>query len=264
MTVKNKLLQALLVLTFAFVFQGCSNDSATKLTIYGSKSATATASINFKGTRYSLLNIWQSMTGWLLPESYATATPLAGTNVSYVNFDFYALYMSTSTDCSNPVLVTNNGATPVSKDMAASGTTLFTGNPPDGTYKCIAIKMHDVITFRPDAFSAAAAGSQCNTATSYTFDIYRTNSGDSWKDINGAGITATGDGVTMGADQVFVFASTDAAALAAGSIAPHSNQTVSLSSALTVPGNTTFFSNFADQVTVTPTCGLDGVVFGFR
>ena len=68
----------------------------------------------------------------------------------------------------------------------------------------------------------------------------------------------------MGPDKVFIFASTDSAALAAGAIAPHANQTVTLNSSLTVPGSSTFYSNFLNQVSVTPQCGLEGVSFGFR
>lgn len=231
------------------LLMSCSNNTTTSLTVYGSNSATASI---IKNSPMSLLTL------------DARAAGLSGSNVSYVNFDFYAFYISTNTDCSNPVLVADNGTTSVAKNMAAAGTTLFTGSPAAGTYKCIAIKMSDVITFRPDSFSAAASGSQCSTTTDYTFDIYRTNSGDTWKDINGATITATGNGVTMGPDKVFIFASTDSTALAAGAIAPHRNQTVALNSSLTVPGSSTFYSSFLNQVSITPECGLEGVSFGFR
>ena len=50
--------------------------------------------------------------------------------------------------------------------------TLGSGNPPDGTYQCVIIKMSDLIKFTPSATAGL-----CTAGTQYTADICRTDNG---------------------------------------------------------------------------------------
>lgn len=178
----------------------------------------------------------------------------------------YRAYISQNKDCTNPVLVTDNGSTGASVSLGVD--TLIAGNPEDGTYHCLILVMSDNLTFFPDAAAAAAFPSVCTQGTASTFDIYRTDSGDAglWKDMDGNAITATGAGATAGDNTIVIFGSTDTTILQAGHYAPHANQTLDLSGPLTVPGQTTFFADFSNGITEADgVCKIEGGTgMGFR
>lgn len=159
----------------------------------------------------------------------------------------YKAYVSLSTSCSNPILVTDNGST--GRVVSLGVDSLISASPAAATYQCLILDMSDILSFIPDSAAAAAFPGVCSTSSTSSFDIYRTDSGDSglWKDINGAAITATGSGTTAGENRIVIWGSTDVAALTGAGI--HINQTLDLSGALVVPGQTTFFADFSNGIT---------------
>jgi hypothetical protein len=245
---KHRLTALASSLSMALWLSACGTDAT--LTITGSTSATAARVTQQLAT--------------LVPMVANPFRPTAAGNVSSVKFTVQSIYVSTSTDCSNPVLVADLGAG-TEVDMV-TGPTLFTGTPPDGSYVCVMVGMKDIITWRPDSV-AQATNAGCDPNVEDSFDIYRTDSGEvtPWKTQDGSDITATGSGSTLGPDNVFIFASTDKPAMLAGATAPNTHQTAALASGLTVPGSAVFYADFTGQVEGDSSqCGLEGVTFGFR
>ncbi len=155
---------------------------------------------------------------------------------SSIQIGMYALWISQNADCSNAVLVQDNGTTAQYKDFVASPT-LFTGTPANGSYKCVAVKMSDVIKFQ-----SATAFAQCALNTDYTIDIYRSdNSSDPsgvFKDINLNPITASGTDQAPVDDHVTIILTRDPSAAVARGFS--TNQVIPLGSDLVVPGTPTF------------------------
>jgi hypothetical protein len=151
----------------------------------------------------------------------------------------YGLWISTHDDCSSPMLVDDNGTTAVDKDLAVNPV-LFTGNPPDGSYRCVMIKMSDVLRMVPDSsFGSCVAG------TEYSGDIYREGQSD-WKDVNGNTIIGTGTDSLPVDDHVTIFMTRDTTAAIARGIS--TNQTIALGSDLVVPTASTFYWNGTGSV----------------
>jgi hypothetical protein len=184
-----------------------------------------------------------------------------------VKINFIAFYVSANADCTGAVEAANLGS-PVSKDLYQSPV-LFTGSPAAASYPCVIIKMQDILTFTPDAAAVTAHTPDCASGTEYTGEIYRAGQSDSnlWKDETGAAITATGDGTKagIGADTVTIFATTTPSAATAGALGVHTNQLLTLTSALVVPGQTTFVADFSDKVDGGGgDCGLEKGTFKFQ
>ncbi len=158
----------------------------------------------------------------------------------------YALYISTSGDCSSPVLAQDLGGG-VDKDFMLNPV-LFEATPAAGTYQCVMLKMSDVLRMKP----GANIGS-CVTGHEYAGDIYRDGESD-WKDAFLNPITGTGTDDVPADDHVTVFITRDPEAAMARGISP--NQIVSLQSNLIVPGQTTFTMDASNAV------GSDGVQCG--
>jgi len=175
---------------------------------------------------------------------------------SQVNIGMYALYLSENEDCSAPVLVSDNGTTPVVKDFAQNPV-LFTGTPAAGTYKCVILRISDAIHFE-----SASSSANCTPGTDYAMDIYRAPDTD-WKDVNMGQITATGSDTMPSDDKVYIFASTNPTAVTARGVSPH--QTLTLTGALTVPGSGTFYWNSTNTVTDYGTgCGMEPPQLAFQ
>lgn len=222
----------------------CSSGSAS-LVVRGSSVSTATS-----------LTRNQKIRG------YADEGPSIG-SPSSTTMKMYALYISTQADCSSPTLVQDYGSDGVDKDVFESGVTLFEGSPADGDYQCLIIKMSDVIRFKADSEAVNAASSPCSEGTEYSLDIYRTDSGDSWKDVNGAAITPHGASGSPEADTVYIFVSRNPSAIP--STTAHENQVGTLGSSLVVPGQATFYADGSHQVTNNDgSCGLNGLTLGFQ
>lgn len=213
---------------FLVLLSGCG--SASTFLIYGSNSASSGRSAVSRGK----LRLASSCDG------------CSGSPETMI-LKIYAVYLSTHEDCSSPILVVDNGSTPVANDLS-NNPVLIQASPPDGDYPCMILKISDNLTFRPDAEASAAFPAICPSNSDAVFDIYRTDSGDSWKDLDGNVIAPSGTISSPGDDTVFVFASTNVSALLTGPFAPDPNQTQELTGSLTVPGQATFYVDFSGGV----------------
>jgi hypothetical protein len=228
----------------------CASDSvnspeAPALTVKGSAGAPPSVSPTRLVRRSLLVHAGQN-----IPPEFIVGDP------SQVNIGMYALYLSENEDCSAPVLVTDNGNTAVVKDFAQNPV-LFSGTPPTGTYKCVILRMSDVVHFK-----SATASANCALNTDYAMDIYRAPDTD-WKNVDLGTIVGTGTDVAPSDDKVFLFATTDPSATEARGISP--NQTILLTGTLAVPGTGTFYWNGTNSVTDAGTdCGMEPPQLSFQ
>lgn len=136
----------------------------------------------------------------------ATQLALAGGDPASLKIRVYAVYASTSAQCTNPVQVfLNNTGSYVN---FLTGPTLGGGDLPDGTYNCVIIKMSDLIKHTP-----LTTATTCVAGTEYTSGVCHVpQTADSLTGV--ADITCRGDGSTAGSveDTVFMYLTTDAAA----------------------------------------------------
>src|ERR1700749_3772209 len=92
--------------------------------------------------------ILRTLRGALLAAACVSG-PAMALDASSLKLQGYAVMLSTSPQCTSPVTVFSS-ATATEVDFLASPT-LGSGNPPDGTYHCVVIKMSDLIKFTPSA-----------------------------------------------------------------------------------------------------------------
>lgn len=152
----------------------------------------------------------------------------------------YKLYISPNADCSGAVEAQTYGVNGELKDFTASPT-LFQADVAPGSYPCVAINMSDVVGFTSDTDSLA-----CQTGTPYTIDVFTPESQETWLDINGDTLVATGNDSTPGNDRPWIFFATDtAAAMAAGY---NHGQVMPLTNALVAPSTVTFVWDATDAV----------------
>jgi hypothetical protein len=209
---------------------GCSDGTqapAETLTIHGSGSAAPALATGATAAMVRTSAAAFSQTG------------LSGDPAS-MSVGMYALYISANEDCSEPTLVADYGATAQLKDFMQSPV-LFTGSPAAGTYKCVILKMSDVIGMVPaTSFGACVAG------TFYAGDIYRDGETD-WKDADLNPIIGSGTDEAPIDDHVAIFLTGNPAAVEARGASEH--QVVLLHSDLIVPGQSTFYWNAEGSVT---------------
>lgn len=211
----------------------------------------------------------------------ATSTGLATVSTSgsptYLLMTVYAAYISTNADCSSPVLLQDYGASGQAFNMyATGGPTMFSGNPGDGTYECLILKMSDTMNFKVDATAVTDHPSCTSTTTEHTFDVYRNgNSDDGLQvDIDGVAYDARGSAASPVADTMYVFASTaaDYTSVRANGVAINENQFVQLNNPMVVPSERYFYFDMSDGVathseSAVDYCWLEGTDssgFGFR
>jgi len=168
----------------------------------------------------------------------------------------YALYISTSADCSSPQLVQDLGTAGLNKDFMTNPV-LFEGTPAVGTYQCVMMKMSDVLNMKPGStFGGCVAG------TNYSGDIYRAGETD-WVDQNLTPIVGTGTDSLPSDDHVTIFMTRDTAAAQARGISNH--QVIHLTSSLVVPGQTTFHMDASHAVATDGVqCGIEPPVMSFH
>jgi hypothetical protein len=205
---------------------------------------------------------------WLLAGSLAL--PLNASAVSSpasVVVQMYAMYLSTSADCSNPFPVFDGGSTPMEFDMMV-GPTIGGGNPPDGTYPCLIMKMADKIRFR----TTTAEGS-CAASTEYTIDICK--SGQTYTPVSGSGFgsAVSCSTSTTSPEQVYIYLSTQApcASGCTGSMTrpdtASASKGMNLGSAFVVAGATagTFVLDFSNKIDGSgASCDVQPPRFSFR
>ncbi len=206
---------------------------------------------------------------------------------SNVRVKMYAVYLSLNADCTSPVLVQDYGVAGAVKNLTG-GETLFSGNPPDGTYKCMIMKLSDQIKFNVTQsdvtwWQTNHAGSACNNAaTDYVFDGYRDDGSVSTPsvDLDGVAIAPRGTNAAPVDDVMFMFVTTaPTTAKANGVDVNATGQTIEMTLAagvtgVVVPGTGTFYYDFSAPSTggtlsgdpaSTDVCKIDGPFeWGYR
>jgi hypothetical protein len=155
-------------------------------------------------------------------------------NLASLSFGVHALYLSTSADCTNLVLVEDHGANPVIVDLADGGV-LFSASPADGTYPCVVMQVSDILHMRP-----ATSFGDCDPAEEYSSDMYSDGETD-WKDLDGQTIIGHGSDEAPVDDQGFVFMTIDPAAAISQGV--REGQILPIGKPLVVPGQSTFYWN---------------------
>lgn len=263
--------------------QGCGTTTppaapAPTFSLKGSTSKTVTA-----------FNLRRQLWDFLAPKSAFSGNNFSGILhgiPSNVRVKMYAVYLSLSADCSSPVLVQDYGAGIV-KNLT-NGETLFTGSPPDGSYKCMIMKISDQITFniaQTDVtwWQANYSGSACSSATTdYVFDAYRDDGSTTtpWVDLSGVAVAAHGTNAAPVEDVMYMFLTTSPVDAKANGVDVYmTGQAIQMTLAagvtgVPVPGTGTFYYDFsapASGGTVsgdpasTTVCKLDGAFeWGYR
>lgn len=188
-------------------------------------------------------------------------------DASSLKLQVYSVMLSTSPLCTSPVTVFSS---PTATEVDFLSTpTLGSGNPADGTYQCVIIKMSDLIKFKP----SASAGS-CTAGTEYVADVCRSDNGGTTHapDAAGATTSCTGTDAAPNADAVYLYLTTNASAGSGGQtfIQPTSTSSTSglnLTAPLTITGSakSKFVVNATGKVSGSDvTCGMNPPVFGFK
>ena len=195
------------------------------------------------------------------------STPALALDASSLKLQVYAVMLSTSPQCTNPVTVFSS-PTATEVDFLASPT-LGSGNPPDATYNCVVIKMSDLIKFTPSASSGL-----CTAGTQYTADVCRSDNGGTTQapDAVGAPNACNGTDAAPVADTVYLYLTTNASAGSGGSTfmqptGAGSTNGLNLTSPLVIAGSakSKFIVNATGKVGDDGvSCGMNPPVFGFR
>ncbi len=183
---------------------------------------------------------------------------------SALRVPIYAFYLGTTADCATPIPLIDYGSDPLVKEFYTKPT-LFSGNPAASDYPCAVLIVGDGLRFKPDAAAVGASSKCASVETEYTYDGYHQGQSDAntWKDLAGDFISATGTLAAPEMNIVTLFASTDPAqVLSRRRVAP--NQVLTLPGALQVPGDITIYSNYLSSVVeTTGVCTLSGgMLFG--
>ncbi len=189
-------------------------------------------------------------------------------DASSLKLQVYSVMLSTSALCTSPVTVFSS-ATPTEVDFL-NAPTLGSGNPPDGTYNCVVIKMSDLIKFTPKTSAGL-----CSATTQYTADVCRTdNSGTTQApDAVGAPTACTGTDAAPVSDPVYLYLTTNASAGTGGGstfmqpASASSTNGLHLTAPLVIAGTATskFIVNATGKVGDDGvSCGMNPPVFGFQ
>lgn len=180
-------------------------------------------------------------------------------DASEVNMKIYKMWVSPNTDCSEAVLVFDE-SNPSSVNMV-SNPTLGSATVANGTYPCIAIKMSDLITGKPNYTSD---GGNCTPSTNISIDVFRVDNSATSTCPDGTVITGTGTSGAGAQDNPCLFMSTTGNTSNTGWIA---SSPFPLSGAFVVSSDRvgTFVADFTGQILDEGTsCGIDPPAFGFR
>ncbi len=189
-------------------------------------------------------------------------------DASSLKLQVYSVMLSTSALCTSPITVFSS-ATPTEVDFLSSPT-LGSGNPPDGVYNCVIIKMSDIIKFMPSSTSGS-----CTAGTEYVADVCRTDNGGMSQapDAPGAPNACSGTDPAPVADAVYLYLTTNASAGTGGGntfmqpTALTSTNGLTLSAPLVIAGTSMskFIVNATGKVAGDDvTCGMNPPAFGFQ
>jgi hypothetical protein len=176
----------------------------------------------------------------------------------------YGVAVSTSADCSAPIVVFSSG-TATEIDMATSPT-LGTGTVPDGTYQCVMITMSDAVKITPRTTEGACvAGTESSGGVCQDVESTNLLSGTTF---------GTATSCSAGEDKVTLYLHTGTTRTKGGGLAflkPTStadpDHGLALAAPWVVSGTSvgTFVADFTG--TIMPgggECGVNPPVFGFR
>jgi hypothetical protein len=139
-----------------------------------------------------------------------SSTSSAAVDPSKLLVTIYGVAVSTTTDCSNPIVLFDAPAG-IETDFL-NKPVIGGGDIPDGTYPCVMINMSDVIRFVP----SANEGSDCVAGTTYSIDVCRSDNGCTFDIRNGttfsSGNSAHGTNTSPSSDIVTLFLTTNSAA----------------------------------------------------
>ena len=189
-------------------------------------------------------------------------------DASSLKLQVYSVMLSTSPLCTSPVTVFSS-PTATEVDFLAAPT-LGSGNPADGTYNCVIIKMSDLIKFTP----SASAG-LCTSGTQYTADVCRVDNGGMTQapDAAGAPTMCMGTDAAPVSDPVYLYLTTNASAGTGGGntfLQPTSTSStngLNLTAPLVIAGaaKSKFVVNATGKVGDDGvSCGMNPPVFGFQ
>lgn len=189
-------------------------------------------------------------------------------DASSIKLQVYAVMLSTSPLCTSPVTVFSSVA-PTELDFLAQPK-LGSGNPPDGTYHCVVIKMSDLIKFTPTGTEGT-----CTAGQQYTADVCRTDNGGTTQAPDAAGAPAVCNGTDAApvSDAVHLYLTTNANAGTGGQTflqptSTGSTNGLNLTAPLVIAGTarSKFIVNATGKVSGGDPngCGLDPPIFGFQ
>ena len=189
-------------------------------------------------------------------------------DASSLKLQVYSVMLSTSPLCTSPVTVFSS-PTATEVDFLAAPT-LGSGNPADGTYNCVVIKMSDLIKFTP----SASAG-LCTSGTQYVADVCRSDNGGTTQapDAAGAPTVCLGTDAAPVSDAVYLYLTTNASAGTGGGntfmqpTSTSSTNGLNLTAPLVIAGaaKSKFVVNATGKVgSDSVSCGMNPPVFGFQ
>ena len=195
------------------------------------------------------------------------SAPAMALDASSLKLQVYSVMLSTSAQCTSPVTVFSS-ATATEVDFLAAPT-LGSGNPPDGTYNCVIIKMSDLIKFTPSATSGL-----CTAGTQYTADVCRADNGGMTQapDAVGAPSACSGTDAAPVSDSVYLYLTTNASAGTGGNTfmqptGAASTNGLNLTAPLVIAGaaKSKFIVDARGKVGDDGvSCGMNPPVFGFQ
>ncbi|NCN26586.1 hypothetical protein GW915_03340 [bacterium] len=144
----------------------CGSEGSGNFTVQGAGSATSVSS-TFNGISSSVLNPFGLASDDLLPVGSAISPSELQIKVSQ-------FWISTSADCSNPILVFEDLGADY-QNILTTGTkpTFGRGSVEPANYKCVIMGMNDIIQYRP----ASSDGQQCVAGELETLDVCGAGSG---------------------------------------------------------------------------------------
>ncbi len=240
-------------------FHACGGSKSPATPTQPSNPTPTTGTLTIRGSSSAAGALWGP--GFMTMN--APPVMLPGTPTS-LKVRMQKVYLSTSADCSNPVLVQDKG-TGDYQDLAGKPT-VFSGSVAAGTYNCLVLKISDIMKFTPDAAAQAASGGVCVAGRETDFDILKVEDPvENWYDVDTGG-TVAGAG-TYGnavAQSVFLFISTSPAAVTAANARVHVHQLVPLANPMIIKAsqvtNGAFVFDAANRMAVTQQtfCWLEG------
>lgn len=170
-------------------------------------------------------------------DGYAPAVTAASFEIGFAE-----MRLSANTDCSGPYQTIFARSTPTRVDIATNPELARTDGLTRGTYPCVAMRISDLMNYRP-----VVTDGPCVAGVTTVKDTYRAgNEETAWRDIAGATITARGTDAAPVEDLVWIFITTNEAAVDARGYGV--NQTITLDSPLVIPGTTTLYWDLTDAL----------------